>query len=79
VTVAALQNDMGAIIIAPMQTILNLLTRNGVVFMAFKPSLSAEQYARLLEISQVSENEDELRTSVGLWASREKLAVRFEE
>jgi hypothetical protein len=62
-----------------MQTTLNLLTRNGIVFMAFKPALSAEQYAQLLQISRGSENEDELRTSVSLWASREKLAVRFEE
>ena len=62
-----------------MQTILNLLTRNGVVFMAFTPALTAAQYARLLEISQESENEDELRTSVSLWASREKLLVRFDE
>ena len=47
--------------------------------MAFKPALNADQYARLLEISQKAENADELRTAVSLWATREKLAVRFEE
>ena len=62
-----------------MQTILNLLTRNGVVYMAFKPSLSAEQYAKLLAISQESETEDELRTSVSLWASQESLSISFNE
>jgi hypothetical protein len=62
-----------------MQTILNLLTRNGVVYMAFTPALSASQYARLLDISQKAENADELRTQISLWASGEGLAVRFEE
>ena len=36
-----------------MQTTLNLLTRNGVVFTAFKSALSADQYSRLLEIANM--------------------------
>ena len=62
-----------------MQTTLNLLTRNGAVYMAFKPSLSAEQYARLLEISKSVESADELRKAIGAWAEMERLAVSFEE
>jgi hypothetical protein len=62
-----------------MQTILNLLTRNGVVFMAFQPSLSADQYARLLEIANAAQSEHELREDVRVWALSLGLAVRFEE
>jgi hypothetical protein len=57
----------------------NLLTRSGVVFMAFQPSLSAEQYAMLLEISQQAETANDLRNKVAAWAKSENLTVRFEE
>jgi len=58
---------------------LNLLTRNGVVFTAFKSALSADQYSRLLEIANMAETDSELREAVAGWANSEKLAVRFEE
>ena len=62
-----------------MQTTLNLLTRNGTVFMDFRPHLNPEQYARLLEISQETQTADELRKALKEWAKSEKLAVRFDE
>lgn len=62
-----------------MQTTLNLLTRNGVVFMAFKPALNADQYAELLVIARKAEDEKELRTEVGSFAGRENLAVCFDQ
>lgn len=62
-----------------MQTTLNLLTRSGVVFMAFQPSLSVDQYAMLLEISPQAETATDLRKKVAAWAQSENLTVRFDE
>ena len=62
-----------------MRTTLNLLTRNGVVYLDFQPALSAAQYARLLEIAKEGETADKLRIMVREWADGEGLQVRFEE
>jgi hypothetical protein len=62
-----------------MRTTLNLLTRNGAVYMDFTPALSADQYAKLLEIVGKEESADELRIAVREWADEEGLSVRFEE
>jgi hypothetical protein len=62
-----------------MQTTLNLLTRSGTVFMEFRPHLTPEQYARLLEISEATNTADELREALKQWAKAEGLDARFEE
>jgi hypothetical protein len=65
-----------------MRTTLNLLTRNGAVYMDFQPALSADQYARLLQIAKSSDaddSSDELRIMVRQWANAEGLRVSFEE
>jgi hypothetical protein len=62
-----------------MQTTLNLLTRNGVVFMGFKPALNAHQYAMLLEIAKAAQTADELRNTIADWAASQSLTVRFDE
>ena len=63
-----------------MRTTLNLLTRNGAVYMDFQPALSADQYAKLLQITKSSDGSaNELRAVIREWADDEGLAVRFEE
>jgi hypothetical protein len=63
-----------------MQTILNLLTRDGAVYMAFSPSLSARQYGDLLElVDKSSGSQDELRETLRLWAKQQDLSVSFSE
>ena len=62
-----------------MRTTLNLLTRNGAVYMDFTPALSGPQYTRLLQITQECSTDEELRKAVQEWAKVEKLAVSFEE
>ena len=62
-----------------MRTTLNLLTRNGVVYLDFKPALSGTQYTRLLQIASETQTADELRIMVREWADQEGLAVGFEE
>lgn len=62
-----------------MRTTLNLLTRDGAVYMAFEPSLSVPQYARLLDIATRAENGDELENGVKAFARAEGLRVSFDE
>ena len=62
-----------------MRTTLNLLTRNGAVYLDFQPALSAAQYAHLLEIAKEGQTADELRIIVREWAEAVGLEVRFEE
>ena len=62
-----------------MQTILNLLTRSGVVYMAFEPALSPGQYSQLHAIANAAATAEELRIAVEAWARAEHLRVRFEE
>ena len=62
-----------------MQTTLNLLTRDGAVYMAFRPSLSADQYADLLQLSEIAVTADGLRESVAQWAKTEGLDFSFSE
>jgi len=52
-----------------MTTILNLLTRDGAIYMAFSPSLKADQYAELLRLSEMCDSADGLRTGVAAWAA----------
>ncbi len=62
-----------------MQTVLNLLTRDGVVYVAFRPALSAEQYAALLELSHQGVTRQELLDAISDWAGKEALELSFEE
>ena len=62
-----------------MRTTLNLLTRNGAVYMDFRPALNGAQYTRLLEIANECDTEEELRNAVTEWAKEERLKVSFEE
>lgn len=62
-----------------MQTVLNLLTRSGVVYMAFEPHLSSDQYTCLLELANAAATAEELRATVEAWARAEGLRTTFEE
>ncbi len=62
-----------------MQTTLNLLTRDGAVFMAFSPHLTASQYAQLMALSEVCLDADELRKRVAEWAAEQGLKFSLEE
>jgi hypothetical protein len=61
------------------QTILNLLTRDGVVYLAFSPSLTAEQYAELLELTKRQSTREEMLAAVGQWAQEQGLKLGVEE
>jgi hypothetical protein len=63
----------------PMRTILNLLTRDGVVYMAFSPPLNPEQYAELWELTHHPETNHEMEDAVQGWAQRQRLKVSFNE
>jgi hypothetical protein len=58
-----------------MRTTLNLLTRNGAVYMDFHPALNGPQYTRLLQIAIECGTEVELRKTVAEWAKVEGLEV----
>lgn len=62
-----------------METILNLLTRDGIVYMAFRPSLTAAQYSTLLDLSGQAPSAFDLRESIRRWAQSEGLQVTFDE
>lgn len=62
-----------------MRTTLNLLTRDGAVYLSFRASLSATQYAELLEVTQETVTKDDLRKAVAAWAAAHGLKVSFDE
>lgn len=62
-----------------MRTTLNLLTRDGAVYLSFLPSLSATQYAELLELTQETVTTEELQKAVAAWAAAHGLKVSFDE
>ena len=61
-----------------MPTILNLLTRDGAVYMSFAPPLTPEQYAELVKLSDMCDDATELRTQVAAWATMHGLRYSFE-
>jgi hypothetical protein len=61
-----------------MQTTLNLLTRDGAVYMAFSPHLTPVQYTELVRVSEMAENATELRQLVSVWAAEEGIAHSFD-
>ena len=62
-----------------MQTTLNLLARDGAVYMAFSPHLTASHYAQLMALSEACVDADELRTGVAEWAAQQGLKFSLEE
>jgi len=61
------------------KTILNLLTRDGVVYLAFAPSLTPEQYSDLLELTKQPSTREEMLTVVSQWAQEQGLKLSLEE
>jgi hypothetical protein len=62
-----------------MRTTLNLLTRDGAVYVAFQPALSAAQYGQLLELTRQPVTIDDMQKAVGTWAKTQGLKVSFDE
>ena len=62
-----------------MKTTLNLLTRDGLVYMSFQPALTANQYAELLDLAHQGTTAAQLRDNVRQWAEQQRLKVSFEE
>jgi hypothetical protein len=60
------------------ETILTLLTREGAFYMAFHPSLSVEQYAKLLEAVKKASTRQEMRKVVTAFAKRHQLACSLD-
>jgi hypothetical protein len=62
-----------------MRTTLNLLTRDGAVYMSFQPALSAKQYGELLELTHETITTDEMQKAIAAWAAAQGLKVSFNE
>lgn len=62
-----------------MKTSLNLLTRDGAVYVAFSPALSARQYAELLELVQRPTSDEELQVGLRQWAEENALTFTYSE
>jgi hypothetical protein len=62
-----------------MQTTLNLLTRDGALYLAFSPPLSADQHIELLELSKTADDRIELCNLVLDWAKTSGLQLSLNE
>lgn len=62
-----------------MNTSLNLLTRDGAVYVAFSPALTAAQYAELLQLVKQPGSDEDLRQALQAWARVNGLSVNFSE
>jgi len=62
-----------------MRTTLNLLTRDGLVYMSFSPHLTPKQYGELIDIVDHGTTADEMRQAVKRWADLLGLRVEFNE
>ena len=62
-----------------MRTTLNLLTRDGVVYVAFRPRLSSRQYDELLKLAGEPSTAQEMRKALRQWAESRGLEVSFDE
>jgi hypothetical protein len=58
-------------------TVLNLLTSDGAVQVAFTTELTAKQYDLLLEVVEEASSPQQLREFLQEWASGQGLAVSF--
>jgi len=58
---------------------LNLLMRDGAIFMDFRPSLSERHYGELLKLTHELVTIAEMRKAVRLWAKARGLKVSFDE
>lgn len=59
-------------------TALNLLTRDGAVYMAFSPSLKPVQYVELIALSEECQDAAELRLRVSAWAEEQGLSYSLD-
>ena len=62
-----------------MDTILNLRTPFGVIYMAFRPLLTADQYADVLKIVAASDRREQVEGSVRAMAAIDGFTVSFAE
>ena len=62
-----------------MRTTLHLLTRDGAVFLDFRPRLSPSQYSHLLELANAARSQAELREQIREWTREEGIRVSFNE
>src|SRR5687767_8125158 len=71
-----------AVLAAPyvegMQTILNLLTRDGTLYMAFSPALTAEQYSRVVWLVKTVPTRAEMRKLIQSWARVQGQQLSFD-
>jgi hypothetical protein len=61
------------------KTSLNLLTRDGAVYVAFSPALTADQYAALMELVKRPTSDVELREALRQWAEANGLTSSFSD
>jgi predicted nucleotidyltransferase len=61
------------------KTSLNLLTRDGAVYVSFATALTGDQYAELLEVVKRPSSDQEFRDALNKWAQFNGLAITFEE
>ncbi|HUE69714.1 MAG TPA: hypothetical protein VMP01_02400 [Pirellulaceae bacterium] len=62
-----------------MRTALNLLTRDGAVYVAFRPHLTLHQYDELLMLIKEPSTAQEMREALQEWAEGFDLRVSFDE
>ena len=62
-----------------MQTALHLLARDGAIKVAFSPRLSAEQYAELMEVVEMTQTKEELSEALRRAASAWGYEIEIED
>ena len=62
-----------------MRTTLNLLTRDGAVYMDFRPELNANLYQDLWTLIHELDTSEEMREAVSAWAEASGLSVSFDQ
>ena len=62
-----------------MTTALNLLTRDGAVYVAFRPRLTLQQYDELRQLIEEPSTAQEMRKALRVWAEGLNLKVSFSE
>lgn len=62
-----------------MQTTLHLLTRDGAIHLAFRPALSSQQYAELLDIVNAAFGIRELELTLAKWAFAQEIELELSQ
>ena len=62
-----------------MKTTLNLLTRDGTLYMSFSPALTPEQYSRVVWLVKTVPTREEMRKLVQSWARMQGQQLSFDE